>query len=109
MLKTRLPPVLALGILAACANMNTTSAASGDKLSRKEVADATRRPSADECGARALQSLVGKSRSEIPARPAGTNWRIACTACPVTLDYRPDRLNIFFDEKTQVIQEVKCG
>ena len=109
MLKTHVLTTLALGILAACANLNTTNAASGEKLSRKEVADATKAPSADECGARGHQSLVGKTASEIPAKPAGANWRIACTACPVTLDYRPDRLNIFFEEKTQVIQEVKCG
>ena len=100
---------LALGILAACATTTPTNAANGDEVSKEEVAKANQPPSADECGARAMQDLVGKNRSEIPQTPASANWRVACTTCPVTLDYRPNRMNIFFDEKTQVIKEVKCG
>lgn len=109
MLKTHILSALALGILAACATTSPTSAANGDTLKKKDVADATKPPTADQCGARAHYDLIGKNRSEIPATPAGANWRIACTSCAVTMDYRPDRLNIFFDEKTQVIKEIKCG
>jgi hypothetical protein len=34
---------------------------------------------------------------------------VACTTCPVTMDYRPDRLNILFNPDTGVVQQVKCG
>jgi hypothetical protein len=34
---------------------------------------------------------------------------VACTACPITQDYRPERLNIFFDAQTGVIKQVRCG
>jgi hypothetical protein len=63
----------------------------------------------DLCGASQMQALVGQHRSRIPPQPAGENWRVTCTDCPVTQDYRPDRLNIFFDQETGIIEEVRCG
>lgn len=63
----------------------------------------------DACGARDLQWLVGQPRSRIPVPTDPTKRRVACTTCPVTMDYRPDRLNIFFDAETGIIKEVKCG
>ena len=69
-------------------------------------------PPADDpsqCGADNYQWLVGESRSRIPEKPEGANWRIACTTCPVTMDYSPARMNIFYDEETAIIAEVKCG
>src|SRR3546814_542877 len=64
---------------------------------------------ADECGASNYQNLVGQPRSQIPDEPENANWRIACTTCPVTMDYSPERMNIFYDEDTEIIEEVKCG
>ena len=63
----------------------------------------------DLCGARPLQYLIGKPRSEIPVPVNVTSRRVTCTTCPVTMDYRADRLNIFFDADTGIIKEVKCG
>ena len=63
----------------------------------------------DACGARDLQWLVGQPRSRIPVPTDPSKRRVACTTCPVTMDYRPDRLNIFFDAETGIIKEVKCG
>jgi mRNA-degrading endonuclease toxin of MazEF toxin-antitoxin module len=65
--------------------------------------------SADACGAKALQSLVGKPRSAIPVPVDVRKRRVACTTCPVTMDYNPERLNIFFDAQSGIIKEVKCG
>ncbi|HEY0625653.1 MAG TPA: hypothetical protein VGD10_02860 [Allosphingosinicella sp.] len=65
-------------------------------------------PGGNQCGAASLQWLVGKQRSAIPAI-SGRTVRIACTTCPVTEDYSPQRLNIFYDERTNVIKEVNCG
>lgn len=66
-------------------------------------------PPADECGAAAAQRYVGKNRSEIPVPVNPTLQRVACTTCPVTMDFNPRRLNFFFDAQTGVIKEVKCG
>jgi len=63
----------------------------------------------DQCAASRYQSLIGKHRSQIPTPPAGANWRITCTNCPVTMDYNPSRLNIFYDERTEIVEVVKCG
>lgn len=90
--------LLAAGLmLAAC---STTAAAP----------DAGPPPAEDDlCRASDYQYLVGRKRSEIPPRPEGAVWRIACTTCPVTMDFNPRRMNIFFDEQTEVIKQVRCG
>ena len=63
----------------------------------------------DYCGAKSLQYLVGKHRTEIPV-PVNPNLRrVTCTTCPVTMDYSPYRLNIFYEQSTGIIKEVKCG
>ena len=63
----------------------------------------------DQCMASQYQYLVGRNRSEIPAEPAGPTWRVTCTTCPVTMDYNPSRLNVFFEQSSGIIREVKCG
>ena len=66
-------------------------------------------PFRDQCGAADLQGLVGKSRTEIPIPIDPTKQRVACTTCPVTMDFSPRRLNFFFDAATGVIKEIRCG
>ena len=66
-------------------------------------------PVENQCRASEYQNLIGRHRSQIPERPAGATWRVTCTSCPVTMDYRPDRLNILFDQQTEIVREVKCG
>ncbi len=63
----------------------------------------------DACGAHDLQGLIGKPRSEIPIPVDPSRRRVACTTCPVTQDFREDRLNIFFDADTGVVKSVTCG
>ncbi len=66
-------------------------------------------PPEDSCRSGAFQYLVGRNRSEIPVPTDPSKRRVACTTCPVTMDYRPDRLNFFFDAETGIVKEVKCG
>lgn len=67
------------------------------------------REPADRCGAAALQSLIGKPRTEIPVPINPRLRRVACTTCPVTMDFNPERLNIFYDADSGVVKEVRCG
>jgi hypothetical protein len=67
------------------------------------------RPRGDTCGAADFQYLVGRPRTEIPVPVDPTRRRVACTTCPVTQDLRSDRLNIFYDEATGIVREVRCG
>ena len=66
-------------------------------------------PLKDACGASDLQNLVGRPRTEIPVPVNPDRQRVACTTCPVTQDYRPERLNFFFDAQSGRIREIKCG
>jgi hypothetical protein len=63
----------------------------------------------DHCGAAEAQAFIGKSRTEIPIPIDPARQRVACTTCPVTMDYSPERLNFFFDAATGVVKEVRCG
>ncbi|MFN3585039.1 peptidase inhibitor I78 [Phenylobacterium sp.] len=66
-------------------------------------------PVQDACGAAEAQRLVGRPRSEIPVPLRPELQRVACTTCPVTQDYNPNRLNFFFDAATGIVREVRCG
>lgn len=66
-------------------------------------------PSADACGASRLQSLIGRPRTEIPVPVRPELQRVACTRCPITMDFNPNRLNFFFDADTGRIKEIRCG
>ncbi len=66
-------------------------------------------PGADVCRASELQYLVGKPKTDIPVPVEVVNRRVTCTTCPVTEDYSPYRLNIFFNEQTQIVEQVRCG
>lgn len=64
---------------------------------------------ADFCKANDLQWLVGKPRTEIPVPVDVINRRVVCTTCPVTEDFSPYRLNIFFDPDSGIVEQVRCG
>lgn len=66
------------------------------------------RPEPQRCDADAHRSLIGSHVAAV-SFPAGANVRIVCTTCPTTRDYRPDRLNIRFEEATGIIRQVDCG
>ena len=85
-----------------------------DSAATNRSAPASPRPGApdrsgDQCRASDYQYLVGRHRSTIPPKPAGETWRVTCTTCPVTMDYSERRLNIFFNEQTEIVEQVRCG
>jgi len=63
----------------------------------------------DQCGAEALQHLIGQPRTTIPVPVDMTSRRVTCTTCPLTEDYSPSRLNILYDRDTGRIQQIYCG
>ena len=66
-------------------------------------------PPRDACGASEVQNLIGHPRSEIPVPIHPERQRVACTSCPITQDYQPGRLNFFFDARTGLIKQIRCG
>lgn len=63
----------------------------------------------DQCGARDLQWLVGRQRTEIPVPVDVSRRRVTCTQCAIIEDHVPYRLNIFYDRQTGRIESVRCG
>ncbi len=101
-------------ILAMAAGLLLASCASEPAPAPPPEQPATPRPAppsepADQCGAAQAQRLVGRHRSEIPVPVNPGLQRVACTTCPVTMDFHPRRLNFFYDAETGLIKEVRCG
>ena len=65
-------------------------------------------PQAWRCNADDARSLVGSHIGAVTF-PRDAVVRNVCTTCPSTRDYRPDRLNLRFDEATGIIRSVDCG
>jgi hypothetical protein len=82
-------------ILALCGALAATL--SGCALPAESVPMPTPVPVPQTCNAAASQSLIG---SQVGA---------VSFACPTTRDYRPDRLNVRFDQATGRIEKVDCG
>ena len=101
--------IAAVFILASCASETEAPPRASIPPPPVSVAPTPDLPSVDQCGADKLQSLVGRSRLEIPVPVYPALQRVACTTCPVTMDYSPRRLNFFFDAETGIIKQVKCG
>jgi hypothetical protein len=63
----------------------------------------------DQCHAAEHQQYVGRPKTEIPVPVQPAFQRVACTTCPVTMEYVARRLNFFFDAETGIVKEVRCG
>lgn len=109
--------LIALTALAACAAPVSGTPASETPVWRT-VGETPTPPStgqnpaasaADLCRAGEMQWLVGKPKTEIPVPVEMDNRRVTCTTCAVTEDYSPRRLNIFFNEQTGIVEQVRCG
>jgi hypothetical protein len=63
----------------------------------------------DACGAKDMQYLIGKPKTEIPIPLNPALRRVACSTCAVTMDYNPQRQTITFDANTGIVTAVRCG
>ena len=61
------------------------------------------------CKVSDYQSYVGRNRSAIPTAPAGQTFRVLCTTCAATMDYRENRVTFTYDDKTDLVTRVSCG
>jgi hypothetical protein len=100
---------LGLSALAACSTAPEASRAPPPVAPAPPPPPSSPAPVADTCNAGAHQHLVGRPRSEIPVPVKPELQRVACTTCPVTMDFNAQRLNFFFDAASGLITEVRCG
>ncbi|TFW10962.1 hemolysin [Brevundimonas intermedia] len=98
-MKTLLSTLAAVAALAlsACAPTQTVDPTPGSDTAFKA------------CKVEDYQSYVGRNRSTIPTAPEGQTFRVLCTTCAATMDYRENRVNFVYDEATSIVREVKCG
>lgn len=105
----KLTTLAAVLTLSACASTPAPAPPPPPRVTEAPTMPLPPPPPEDSCKSGELQYLVGRNRSEIPVPTDPSKRRVACTTCPVTMDYRPDRLNIVFDAETGIVTEVKCG
>ena len=82
--------------------------AAGALLGACSTTEPTDTGAPQRCDAEAAKSLIGSHVGAVDFAP-GANVRIVCTTCPTTRDFRPDRLNIRFNQETGIIETVDCG
>lgn len=63
---------------------------------------------ADSCGARALQHLVGTPLSTFNPGSIKGPVRVLAPGSMMTMDHRPDRVNIYHNARG-VVEKVTCG
>lgn len=100
------PPVIASLLLVGCAGVSSPPP-------HESAPPPPRVEARGECGAAQVQDRVGREYSEalgaaIRAESGAAAMRVIRPGEAVTLDYRPDRLNVRLDEN-DVISEIGCG
>jgi len=100
---------LALAMLLVQPGWATAQPVSPPPASSSSAESAKLPDSAKQCDAADLAYLIGRSRNEIPVPVDPSRRRVACTSCPVTEDYRPERTNIRYDARTGIVKSVTCG
>ncbi|MDY7117798.1 I78 family peptidase inhibitor [Halomonas sp. SSL-5] len=93
-------------LLAGCSSMNAAP-------SPEPAPPPPRVEASGECGAERVQDRVGRTYREalgeaIRAESDAASMRVVRPGEAVTLDYRPDRLNVRLDEE-DTIAEIVCG
>lgn len=90
----RLLPILM--VLAACQSEAQDDRGSGNEMAKSDVT----------CGAEAFEERVGQVISDTMDWPEGA--RIVYPWTAITMDHRPDRLNVILDENGTIVQ-IRCG
>lgn len=109
------------GVMVAVCAVSLAACASSDEESDGDKADANPAPApvddpiaglpyeaVEECPADGLQGLVGTHYTQLDSSTLPDLTRIIGPDNAVTMDFRPERLNIYYDEDGTVT-EVRCG
>lgn len=62
----------------------------------------------DTCGASRYARLLGRSLTQAPPQGSIENYRLAPVDAVLTADLRPERLNIFFEDRSGKIVGIRC-
>jgi len=65
-------------------------------------------PAEDACGATGLQGFLGQPVAQQNFKGSGNAQRIMADGSAMTMDYRPDRLNVTYDTRGRITR-IWCG
>jgi hypothetical protein len=95
-------------LVAACASVSEPPMAEGPPIVDRTGEVPTGDAEAPQCAAEAYQVLVGQPIGEIDTDSLPIPLRIYGPDQMITMDYRPDRMNIVLDAD-DIVVEVRCG
>jgi hypothetical protein len=97
-------------LMSACASMSETPDQPDEPTIVDRTGDVIPRDTIDEpmCAADAYQMLVGQPIGEVHTESLPQPLRVYGPDQMVTMDYRPDRMNIVLDAD-DIVVEVRCG
>lgn len=79
-----------------------------ERLAHQQQGEAISRPAPDTCHMAAHQSLIGMEGDAIDRASLPPLSRVVCHNCPVTMDYRAERLNVLLGADGKVAS-LSCG
>jgi hypothetical protein len=79
-----------------------------DRLARDNQREAISRPPPDTCQMSAYQGLIGRDGASIDQTALPSGARVICHECPVTLEFRAERLNVQLGPDGKVAS-LRCG
>lgn len=100
--------ILSLVVLAAACTSQPPTYRDLEAIANQQQREAISRPPPDSCHMAAHQDLIGKTEAEIDRASLPEGARVICFNCPVTLDYRADRLNVELGPDGKVAN-LRCG
>ena len=95
-------------VIAACASVSEPPMAEDPPIIDRTGGVATGEADVPQCAAEAYQVLVGQPIGEIDTDSLPVPLRIYGPDQMITMDYRPDRMNIVLDAD-DIVVEVRCG
>lgn len=79
-----------------------------ERIANEQQREAISRPPPDTCQMAAHRNLIGRDGASIDQSTLPAGSRVICHNCPVTLDYRGDRLNVELGPDGKVAR-LRCG
>lgn len=95
-------------LVAACASVSEPPMAEDPPIIDRTGDNVMSEPDAPQCAAEAYQVLVGQPIGEIDTESLPVPLRIYGPDQMITMDHRPDRMNIVLDAD-DIVVEVRCG
>ena len=100
--------IAGLVLLAAACTSQPQTYRDLERIANEQQREAISRPPPDTCQMADHRNLIGREGAAIDRSTLPANARVICHNCPVTLDYRAERLNVDLGADGKVAR-LHCG